>query len=218
MRILFIGNSHTNLHNMPQMFALLMQVSDPKKHLEVETSTGEGVGLAWHWNDTLSRYLISAHRWDYVVLQGRSGDPLEAGESMHYHARLLDAEIKKENAKSVFFMTWANRKKPETQKIIAEAYEAIAADLKAVLAPVGLVWERAIKSDQELVLHAKDNRHANHLGAYLTACVFYSVFSGATPEGLPWVESEKHKKPINIEPEKLRQLQRLVFAVLKDFQ
>ena len=216
MHILFIGNSHTYLHNMPQVLSRLVQVSDPKEHLEVETSTGEGVGLAWHWNDTLSRYLISAYQWDYVVLQGRSGDPLEALESMHYHARLFDAEIKKKNAQTVFFMTWANRKKPETQKIITEAYEAIAADLKAVLAPVGLVWERKIKLDPELVLHAKDNRHANPLGAYLTACVFYSVFFGATPEGLPWVESEKDKKSISIEPDKLRQLQRIAFEARKE--
>ena len=39
---------------------------------------------------------------------------------MFHHARLLDGEIKKGGAKTVFFMTWANREKPETQAILAE--------------------------------------------------------------------------------------------------
>ena len=36
-----------------------------------------------------------------------------------------------------------------------------------------------------LKVHHIDDRHANPSGAYLTACVFYTVLFKASPEGLP---------------------------------
>ena len=50
---------------------------------------------------------------------------------------------------------------------------------------MGLAWEKAQALDGELNLHHIDDRHANPSGAYLTACVFYTVFFNASPEGLP---------------------------------
>ena len=74
-------------------------------------------------------------------------------------------------------MTWADKSRPRIQKIIADAYSRIAVELGAVLAPVGLAWEKAHDLDVKLNLHHIDNRHANPNGAYLAACVFYTVFS-----------------------------------------
>jgi len=44
-----------------------------------------------------------------------------------------------------FYMTWADRSKPETQAALAEAYETISRDLGAMLCPVGLAWQRALR-------------------------------------------------------------------------
>jgi hypothetical protein len=119
------------------------------------------------------------------VLQDRSGGPLEELESFRIHARLLDEEIKRQGAKTIFFMTWANKSRSRTQKILADAYGQIATELGAGLAPVGLAWEKVQALDAALNLHHIDNRHANPSGAYLTACVFYAIFFNASPEGLP---------------------------------
>jgi Asp-tRNA(Asn)/Glu-tRNA(Gln) amidotransferase A subunit family amidase len=185
MNVLFIGNSHTYLHYMPQMFGELAQAADSSIQLNIDQITGEGAGLQWHWNNQPSREKIRSGRWDWVVLQDRSGGPLEESESFRTHARRLDEEIRRQGAKTVFFMTWANKYRRRTQKMIAEAYLQIAAELGAVLAPVGLAWEKAQALDLELNLHHIDDRHANPSGAYLSACVFYTVFFNASPEGLP---------------------------------
>jgi hypothetical protein len=185
MNVLFIGNSHTYLHYMPQMFGELAQAADNSIQLNIDQITGEGAGLQWHWNNQPSREKIRSGRWDWVVLQDRSGGPLEESESFRTHARRLDEEIRRQGAKTVFFMTWANKYRRRTQKMIAEAYLQIAAELGAVLAPVGLAWEKVQALDVELNLHHIDDRHANPSGAYLTACVFYAVFFNASPEGLP---------------------------------
>jgi hypothetical protein len=185
MNVLFIGNSHTYLHYMPQMFGELAQAADSSIQLNIDQITGEGAGLQWHWNNQPSREKIRSGRWDWVVLQDRSGGPLEESESFRTHARRLDEEIRRQGAKTVFYMTWANKYRRRTQKMITAAYAQIASELGAVLAPVGLAWEKAQALDLELNLHHIDDRHANPSGAYLSACVFYTVFFNASPEGLP---------------------------------
>ena len=185
LNILFIGNSHTYLHYMPQMLGQLVLAGDCDIELEVDQSIGEGVSLEWHWNDEATRRNIRSRSWDYVVLQERSGGPLENLESFREHARLLDAEVGKLGAESIFYLTWAKRDRPADQARLTEAYRRMALELDAILAPVGIAWEKAKNIDSDLNLHHKDGRHASPAGAYLTACVFYAVLTGNSPEGLP---------------------------------
>ena len=185
LNVLFIGNSHTYLHYMPQMLVGLVKAEDRGFDLAVDQSVGEGVSLEWHWNNEPSRQMMRSRKWDFIVLQDRSGGPLEDPDSFQRHARLLDAEIKKLGADTIFYLTWAKRDYPASQARLTEAYRRMAHELNAILAPVGIAWENAKNLNPGLVLHHKDGRHANPAGAYLTACLFYSVLSGASPEGLP---------------------------------
>jgi len=185
LHVLFIGNSHTYLHYMPQMLVQLVKAEDRGFDLEVDQSIGEGVSLAWHWRNERTRDKMRHRQWDYVVLQDRSGGPLEELESFRKHARLLDAAIRRQGAKTIFYLTWARRDRPENQALLSDAYCGMADELDAVLAPVGLAWTGARNQASELVLHHPDGRHANPAGAYLTACVFYAVVFKASPAGLP---------------------------------
>ena len=142
MNVLFIGNSHTYLHYMPQMLAELARAADIGFPLNIDQITGEGAGLQWHWNNSPSRDKIRNDRVDRVVLQDRSGGPLEELESFQIHARRLDEEIRRQGAKTVFYMTWANKSAP-----IPKDYSGCLWPnchwLGADLAPVGLAWEKA---------------------------------------------------------------------------
>jgi len=184
-RILFIGNSHTYLHYMPRMLEQLARAAGYRKRLRTEQVTGRGAGLEWHWNNPATRHMITDGQWDYVILQERSGGPLEDPVSMQKHARLLDAEIRKQGALTIFYMTWARCGRPESQKIIRQAYSTAATAAGALLAPVGTAWENALKADPGLRLHHEDDRHANPAGAYLSACVFFTLICRADPKGLP---------------------------------
>ena len=214
MNILFIGNSHTYLHYMPQMLGELAQAADSGVQLNIDQVTGEGAGLQWHWNNAPSRDKIRSGSWDRVVLQDRSGGPLEEFESFQAHARLLDEEIRRQGAKTVFYMTWANKSRPRTQKIIADAYGQIATELGAVLAPVGLAWEKVQALDVELNLHHIDDRHANPSGAYLTACVFYAVFFNASPEGLPATLQIEGKIRLDLAKDRAVFLQKIAYETV----
>ena len=94
LNVLFIGNSHTYLHYMPQMLGELVRAADCGFKLNIDQITGEGAGLQWHWNNQPSREKIRSGRWDWVVLQDRSGGPLEELETFRTHARRLEEEIR----------------------------------------------------------------------------------------------------------------------------
>ena len=184
------------------MLSALAHAEDRGFGLVVDQCTGEGAGLAWHWKNLPSRNAIREKPWDYVVLQDRSGGPLEEPDSFTRHAGLLNAEIRKQGAKTIFFLTWANRSRPDSQAVIADAYGMTAHKLHADLAPVGLAWKAIHRINPGFELYHQDGRHANPMGSYLTACVFYSVMLNTSPEGLPgrfffkgkiWVDLEKER-------------------------
>jgi len=213
-KVLFIGNSHTYLHYMPQMVLQLARFADLPRGLEVAQSTGRGVSLQWHWSNPKTREMITAENWTHVVLQERSGGALEAPEAMHAYARLLDAEIKKQGAETVFYMTWANRRRPQTQQAIAEAYGQISRELDAVLAPVGCAWANCHKADPAFRLHHADDRHANPAGAYLSACVFHTVLSGTGPKGLPGTLYADDRRLVALSDDRARLLQQIAYQTV----
>ncbi len=216
-RILFIGNSHTYFNHMPLMLLRLTEASQRGTSLIVEQCTGKGVSLEWHWKNEKTRDLLSQKAWDYVVLQERSGGTLEAAESFRQHAKLLDGAIRKAGAKTIFYMTWANWSHPETQKKVTQAYINISKELDALLAPVGQAWEKVMKKNSSIHLHHDDGRHANPTGSYLAACVFYTLLTKASPEGMPESLSFGEKRLVSIEKETALFLQRIAFETVMDY-
>jgi len=214
LSVLFIGNSHTYLNYMPRMLLALAGAGDRGFDLNVDQCTGEGASLGWHWENPPSRDAITGKQWDYVVLQDRSGGPLEEPESFARHAELLDAEIRKQDARTIFYMTWANRKRPVDQAVLADVYSMTARKLGALLAPVGLAWEAVHRIDPGFDLHHPDGRHANPVGSYLTACVFYSVLFNTSPEGLPGAFSFKGKKRVDLEKDMALLLQKTAWETV----
>ena len=193
---------------MPQILLMLANAEARGFELMAEQCTGEGASLEWHWNNSPSREAIGNRRWDYVVLQDRSGGPLEEPGSFEHHARLLNGEIKKRGAQTLLYMTWANRQRPENQAALTEAYTNLATELKAGIAPVGMAWEAVQRFVPDFDLYHHDGRHANPAGSYLAACVFYSVLFKATPEGLPGTFSYKGKKRLELAEDQAQLLQR----------
>ena len=207
--VLFIGNSHTYYHEMPQMLVRLAEARDRARSVSVKQSTASGVSLKWHWNHPETRDLIAQGGWDAVVLQERSGGPLEDKAAMHKHARRLHEEIAAQGAETVFYMTWSRTYQPGTQSKITEAYTEIATELGATLAPVGAAWKRALEGASDLRLHAPDGRHADPPGSYVAACVFYRVLLGGDPVGLPGTLTVDGTTVVDLPPGRASFLQRM---------
>ncbi len=184
MQVLFIGNSFTSQHDLPKMLAELAKAGG-QRPLHVERESPGGCTLEKHWKDGKALAKIQARQWDFVILQDHSTAALARRESMFEYGKKFDAEIKKQGAKTIFYMTWALQNKPEDQGVITKAYLELAKEVKGQLAPVGNAWEAALKQNSKLTLHEKDLKHPNAKGTYLAACVFYATIFGKSPEGLP---------------------------------
>jgi hypothetical protein len=214
LQALFIGNSHTYLHYMPHMFAEMVQSSGKGTRMHVEQSLGRGVSLEWHWHNPGTRELLASRRWNYVVLQDRSRGPLENRSSFETYARLLDVEIRRQGGRTVLYMTWADRSQPETQAVLAEAYTTISRNLGALLCPVGLAWQAALKLNPALNLHHADGRHASPAGSYLAACLFYAVILRDSPLGMPRSFKIKGKLRPDVPQEEAMFLQQIAWDTI----
>jgi hypothetical protein len=184
IRILFIGNSFTYYHDLPKMLAELAEAGG-QRPVHYETETPGGYTLEKHWQDRSALSRIQNGHWDFVVLQDQSEAPLLRCNAMIEYGKKFDAEIKKQRARTILYETWALQDKPEQQTAISSAYEGLARDLNARLAPVGNAWQTALRSDPQLVLHDADHKHPSASGTYLAACVFYGTLFGKSPAGLP---------------------------------
>ncbi len=213
-RVLFIGNSHTYLHYMPEMLEKLSAVEGAPHRILTDQVTGEGADLAWHWNNFPTRARIRSAKWDYVVLQDRSGGPLEAPDHLAEHSRKLHEFIGRQGARTVFYMTWALRDRPDSQVQIADVYARVADELGALLAPVGLAWQAVLRRRPGFPLFHRDGRHASALGAYLAACVFYGLFQQRSPVGLPEALTMHGKPKVHLPREDALLLQESAWQAL----
>jgi len=215
LKILFIGNSHTYLHKMPWIIAELADAGSMRCAISVGQCTGTGVGLKDHWHDRKTRDTIANKTWDTIVLQDRSGGPLEDSGAFKRYAALFDNDIKHNGADTLFYMTWAHRKRPEDQKTIARLYMEAAHRHHAGLVPVGTAWRQSIREKPELNLYHKDGRHAGPAGAYLTACVFYAVLFNTSPAGLPSQINIQGKPRVNLDEKNALYLQQIAFQTVR---
>ena len=185
-RVLFVGNSYTFFGNLPQQVALLAKSQEID--LETRQSTGGGLNLGHHWrgsDEVRTRKLIARGKFDAVVLQDQSMRAIEVPDSLQYFGALFAKEIRANGATPYLYLTWSRKWDPPAQKTITDQFTKLAEDVGAVVVPVGPAWHKALAMHPDLPLYADDGSHPSPLGTYLTACVFYGVFTGKSPVGLP---------------------------------
>ena len=106
LKVLFIGNSYTSVNNLPAMVEGLANAAGGRK-IHTDRHLAGGCTLERHVKEKKTIDKIRSQKWDVVVLQEQSLRPILDRQKMHNYARLLDEEIKKQGAKTVFYLTWA---------------------------------------------------------------------------------------------------------------
>jgi len=182
--ILFVGNSYTQGNDLPNLIRQLAESAREVRPIIPDAQLVGGATLEQHYNDGVVQKKLAERPYEYVVLQEQSMRPILDTRLMHEYARKLDGEIKASGASTLFFMTWARKHLPETQAKLAEAYQSIAGELGAEVAPVGLAWQRTQREHPEIELYDADNSHPTLKGSYLAACVFYATIYKRSPQGL----------------------------------
>ncbi|MBD2164070.1 hypothetical protein H6G04_06585 [Calothrix membranacea FACHB-236] len=190
LKVLFVGNSYTYYNELPKLVQNLALNAKAARKFETQMVTVGGATLEQLWQQGKALKKIRSGKWDYVVLQEQSTLPITNSKLMYEYARLFNEEIKKINAQTVFYLTWARQNKPETQQSLNDSYMTIAQELNAIVAPVGIVWQKIREQNQNLMLYDPDNSHPSPIGSYVAACVFYATIYSQNPEGLNYPNNE----------------------------
>lgn len=213
-RVLFVGNSFSyyndSLHGHLRQLVLASDSAHAKDYL-FKSMTISGAYLFEHSGGL--PYALASRRWDLVVLQGQSQEPMASdakkSERFRETARGFDGLIHASGAKTAFFMTWAYQAKPEMTALLAEGYESIGNELGDLVVPVGLAFQRSLEKRPSLILHFKDHMHPSPAGTYLAACTFFAALYGATPVGNPYVA--------DLDPEVARYLQGIAWDTVQAY-
>lgn len=181
MKILFLGNSHTFVHYVPARFQRFC--ADHGEAVDVTMLTHPGVGLDWHLKQSQTYFNLLCGGYDAVVLQ-HNAHPfpgrhslLEAGEKL--------AALAPRGTRVYLYMTWSEKKNPQGQAVMTEAYEELARRTGATVCPVGRLWWPLVKAHPCEEFYFNDGEHTSPLGASLAAAVI-----GRTILGLPTDDAE----------------------------
>ncbi|MBQ8702939.1 MAG: T9SS type A sorting domain-containing protein [Bacteroidales bacterium] len=202
-RVLFIGNSYTNVNDLPQM---VVQVAESMgETLSVESNTPGGCTFMQHCSNQ-SMSLIRQGGWSVVVLQEQSQYPsFPQGqveqEVFPYAARLVDSVYAHSPcAEPMFYMTWGHQNgDPQNAQyfpvlgtyegmdsMLALRYVQMAHDNDASLCPVGRVWRYIPDNYSDIGLYASDGSHPTVAGTYAAACAFYVMIFHRNPEDISY--------------------------------
>ena len=166
LNLLFIGNSHTYYNDMPLL--VKRRAEDEGYSCHVTMLAHPGWFLEQHANDPEARFNILHGGYDYVILQEHA-HPFGPEEGFLTAARSLNSWIHEAGAVPVIYETWAKRDEPHIQSHMNEVHKRVAAEIGALLAPVGEDWWAYKKSWPDLELYDEDGAHASHAGSDFAA-------------------------------------------------
>lgn len=192
LRILFIGNSLTMFNGgVNRELERLFDATNPKLLIVSQSVTIGGERLSGHYKNHELHQLIKNGKWDYVVLQEYSNNPITNKEDFYKYAGLFNTEIKKSGSKTLFFITWAYKNNLEMTKLLEFSYVSVARELHAYSIPVGRAWDRVLYEKSSINMY-HDFKHPSKYGTYLAACCFYTYLTGFDPEQ---IDPPKYLKP-----------------------
>jgi len=196
VQMLFVGNSHTYMGNVPGALAAMSKLMGKPEVKPTRVVIG-GMTLQGHWDTGAAQSLIensSSDWYDFVVLQDMGIRPCVDRQSYQEYNTRYAALSKQNNAIPLVYELFARAEDcPEgfcAQATLSNAGESVVKDIQGnegtgELCPVGTAWEMARQERPDLNLLQDDGYHSNEAGAYLTACVFFSTVHRSSPQGLP---------------------------------
>lgn len=190
LSVLFIGNSYTHGNKLPDMIVALAE-STGGRAVRIASHTVGGCTLKRHVEETGAIERIRERKWDVVVLQEQSLAPIVLRTPMFESARRLHAEINKQGARTVFYLTWARQHIPEMQEglILPSTFnitEVPGPEVRAALEYARRMYGQ-VKTDADFKVWASFNRlglEEGLNGAYFG--VAEELGAEVAPVGVAW--------------------------------
>jgi hypothetical protein len=180
--ILFVGNSHTQLHDLPGLVGEMIQFREPGK--TVYTYYVPAASLQVAVDNPRCREEIEARSWKFVVLRGQMTSASGRKDYSRKEAITLAKRAKDQGATVIFYPEWGLKGVAGDGARQQRIYGEMASEAGVAVAPVARAWDLAFAESPGLTLHSDDGNHQSRRGAFLTACVLYSRVTGESPATL----------------------------------
>ena len=181
--MLFMGNSHTSVNDVPGLTLRMVRAAWPDKTAEAVTAP-EWMSLQDRSRDAASLALLRSRAWKFVVLQAQDYSSSGLYSYPIDGAVALVGESRKAGALPILFPEWPRRGINETQRIY-DLHLSIAREAPACVPPIPQAFDLAIARNPDLVLWAEDGNHSAPAGAFLAALVIATTMTGVAPDTLP---------------------------------
>jgi len=204
LKILFIGNSHTYTHDIPQTISFMAASKSDSASIRQEALGGYTLKQHSRRLETLDA--IKSEKWDFVILQEQGGIqalPKSIADTVIYrYAQILTNHIRanRQDTKIILYMTHGYKNGVLTwndvlwckedplvctysgmQRRVKDNSITLSGILHADVAPAGVLWKIIMDEHRKLDLFDSDGTHATPIGSYLSACVLYSVIFKKRP-------------------------------------
>lgn len=202
-------------YDMPIKFSQIAK--NEGKSVYVKQLTKGGMDWQYHATNPNTYQTIKSEPWDYIVLQGKSFEPLYDSLTVEkttkrYGKQIIDSiRLYWPNTKIMLFMTWGyangidldqNRGHLdyfEMQNRLKQKYMSFADDFKVAIAPIGEIWHQLRLESPAINLYDTDNYHQNKVGSFLVASTFYNIIFESPLEqfsNIPYPLDEKIARTI----------------------
>ena len=172
LMILFIGNSHTYYHDLPERVAVLARQEG--YDCGVTMLAHGGWYLHQHVKEPDVRFNIRYGRYDYVVLQEHS-HPFDCIPEYFEAVSALAGWIREAGSTPVIYGTWAMKEDEPTQAYMNEVNRRISQENGALLAPVGESWWSEVRREPETEMYDEDGQHASERGMDFAAGIIWTT-------------------------------------------
>ena len=179
LRVLFVGNSHTYVNDVPE---LVRRISIAKG-----VQLAGGATLEDHIQSGAVRQRLESATFSAVVLQEQSGHQVLELNEYEASARKLAELARAHNARVFIYMGWTRQSAVEqygyTQQNWTDSALRVARAIGAGVAPVGEAWPYAKRHDPALGLRLQesDGNHATFPGSYAAAATIFYALAGVSP-------------------------------------
>jgi hypothetical protein len=181
IKVLFIGNSHTMVNDVPELFARLAKQSGIP--VEKRMIAEGGRTLEYHAGTEIVKENILHGNYDWIVLQHWAHPFNETyATSMENGARLLFEMIGKTQSKTVFYKPWPRKlTEPGEYPLMSATYARLAKQYNADVANVGDVFEKYRALYPGETMYAGDGEHASRVTSNIAAYVILRTITGKKP-------------------------------------
>lgn len=227
--VLYVGNSFFYYNNsMHGHVTQLLRGTGSTEPFRTTSITISGSGLAWHDLGSYFRpgavgsYSFNARNdivmnppgqrlFELAIMMDCSVCPIHPQLSAEFPAtaRRAAETVRAHGAEPVFFMSWANKNRPEMLDGLAEAYTRAGNANRALVIPAGLAFARAMAERPALDLYVPDLRHPSLPGTYLAAATTFAALFGRSPEG--------NRYTAGLDAETAAFLQRIAWQTVREY-